>query len=589
MEFLPTGNEYVALPMVRADNGAIESINFLHMGFRGLVEVGGSPLLMPFLQIDGQTVPLEAMAWERMGGWIPSFRCQAGGLEVTGTYLTPVGQRGFVTRIAVRGGARPVAVNWGWQGHWTSTQHTINESKPMDGTQHHYYSNWNQGPALDFRSTVTVFSLTPAAEGADYAPPGDPHRFGVWKERELGPGEEAELTVFWGVGLEEVGAVTAGREMQRMGYERLLNETLAWLAERVRSTGDEALDRVLNLNLLFNQFYATGRTLDTEELVCVTSRSPRYYVSAAYWDRDALYWSFPALLVSDPAHAREVLDYVFGRQARNAGIHSRYIDGVVLEPGFELDELVAPILALNAYVESTGDRSVLEEPAVRAGCRRILTTLAGKKHPTVDLYETFLLPTDDLPQYPYCTYDNVLVWKALRVAARLGLGPATLEEQAERVRQAVWAHCVKEGRFAWEVDLQGAYRYYDEPPGSLQMIPAHGFCQWDDPVYQATLAYVRSPQYRHAFAGCAFEELGCTHAEHPWVLSAANSLFMPFRREQARDLIVRAPMDGGIACESIDEHTGECRTGAAFATCAGYLAHAIWSAYGAKPEVNRHG
>lgn len=589
MEFLPTGNEYVALPLVRAESGGIESINFLHMGFRGLVEVGGSPLLMPFLVINGQAVSLGELAWERLGGWIPSFRCQAGGVEVTGTYLTPVGQRGFVTRMTVRAGAERAAVTWGWKGEWASTQHTINESKPMEGRRYHYDSIWNQGPALDFRSTVTVFSLTPTAEGAAYASTGDPERFGVWKERELAPGAEADLTVFWGLGLEEVGAATAGREMQRMGYVRLIDETLAWLAARVRCTGDEALDRVLNLNLLFNQFYATGRTLDTEELVCVTSRSPRYYVSAAYWDRDALYWSFPALLISDPAHAREVLDYVFGRQARNVGIHSRYIDGVVLEPGFELDELVAPILALEAYVKATGDREVLEEQAVRAGCRRILAILESKKHPTVHLYETFLLPTDDLPEYPYCTYDNVLVWKALRAASHLGLGPAALLEQSERVREAIWAACVQEGRFAWEVDLKGAYRFYDEPPGSLQMLPAHGFCRWDDPVYQATLAFVRSPQYQHAFAGCAFEELGCTHAEHPWVLSAANSLFMPFRREEARNLIVRAPMDGGIACESIDEHTGECRTGAAFATCAGYLAYAIWSAYGPEAEVTRRG
>ena len=34
-------------------------------------------------------------------------------------------------------------------------------------------------------------------------------------------------------------------------------------------------------------------------------------------------------------------------------------------------------------------------------------------------------------------------------------------------------------------------------------------------------------------------------------------------------------MDNGIACESVDPVTGECRTGAAFATCAGFLCHGM--------------
>lgn len=625
MRFLPTGNEFISLPTVQAWDAGIESFNFLHMGFHGLIEMGGDPageavtpgggqpLLRPFISLAGEETPLPDLVWERLGGWIPAFRGQAGDLEVSGVYLAPVDQRGFVTRLTVRSTAHPaavahstavapggpssLAVTLGFAGRWGYTRHTINESKPLEGSRHHYHSNWSQGPVLDFRSTVSLFALAPLAEQGGFAAAGDPDRFGVSREVRLAPGEEAELTVFWGVGQEEVGAVTAAREMQRTGYPLLLAQTLDWLAERQRTTGDVALDRVLNLNLLFNRLYATGRCLDTEELVCVTSRSPRYYVSAAYWDRDALYWSFPGLLVCDPDYAREVLvSYVFGRQARNAGIHSRYIDGTVLEPGFELDELVAPVLAVEEYVARTGDRSVLAEPAVRAGCRRILKALETKRHPDIELYETFLLPTDDVPVYPYCTYDNVLVWKALRAAARLGLGGAGAasataaaaptaadgdpEAKAERLRQAIWAHCVKEGRFAWEVDLRGNYRFYDEPPGSLQLMPVYGFCDWDDPVYRTTVGHVRSAAYHHSFAGCAFDELGCSHAEHPWVLSAANSLLLPFQREHARDLIIRAPMDDGIACESIDENTGACRTGAAFATCAGRLAASIWAAYG---------
>lgn len=127
-----------------------------------------------------------------------------------------------------------------------------------------------------------------------------------------------------GPGLEEVSAVTSARELQRRGWDWELRRSLAWLAQRSLDLGDEALTRLYNTNLFFCIFFSTGRTLDTEELVLVTSRSPRYYVSAAYWDRDSLLWSFPAVLDADAALAREMLGYVFGRQRRNIGVHSRF-------------------------------------------------------------------------------------------------------------------------------------------------------------------------------------------------------------------------------------------------------------------------
>ena len=36
-----------------------------------------------------------------------------------------------------------------------------------------------------------------------------------------------------------------------------------------------------------------------------------------------------------------------------------------------------------------------------------------KRHPEIELYETLLQPTDDEIVYPYLTYDNALVWRAL--------------------------------------------------------------------------------------------------------------------------------------------------------------------------------
>jgi len=37
-------------------------------------------------------------------------------------------------------------------------------------------------------------------------------------------------------------------------------------------------------------------------------------------------------------------------------------------------------------------------------------------------------------------------------------------------------------------------------------------------------------------------------------------------------------MDNGVACESVNEESGACETGEAFATCAGFLAYSLWTA-----------
>ena len=299
-----------------------------------------------------------------------------------------------------------------------------------------------------------------------------------------------------------------------------------------------------------------------------------------YWDRDTLLWAFPAILDADPALARQILDYVFTRQRRNLGIHSRYIDGTVLEPGFELDELLAPILALASYLDQTGDADIKEDPAVRKGLALILARLHEMRHPNIPLYETFLQPTDDEIVYPYLTYNNVLVWYALHALARLF--PASyghLAAHAEAVKAAIYRHCVvqdAEGQkvFAWSVDLAGRHNLYDEPPGSLQLLPYYGFCSQSDPIWRNTAALIRSPAYSYSFANSPVAEIGCAHAPYPWILSLCNSL-LSGHAAQAFQELSWIEMDNGIACESVDPVTGCCTTGAAFATCAGFLCHSM--------------
>lgn len=583
--YLPTGSEQVSLPRVNEINAGVEDLTFLHMASRGLIDLRGGqlePLMRPFVAQQGVEAELGGFEWSRLGYWYPRFAARAGALGLEGVILTPVGERGFGYRLwLTNNGAEMVETAFGLRGQTGSAWHCVNVDKPIEGALNCYVSGWSDLPVFEQMCGVPLFALAPICEGecrAEFELAGEGWLWRLERTVRLAPGESAEFTAWWGLGLEEVSAVTSARELQRRGWDWELRRSLAWLAQRSLDLGDEALTRLYNTNLFFCIFFSTGRTLDTEELVLVTSRSPRYYVSAAYWDRDSLLWSFPAVLDADAALAREMLGYVFGRQRRNIGVHSRFIDGTVLEPGFELDELMAPVLALERYVDATGDRSVLADPDVLRGIDGILKKLDAERAEGCELYETFLQPTDDERIYPYITYDNVLVWRALRALGRLFERPE-LTERAERVRRAIYDNCIFDGAFAWSVDLAGGHDVYDEPPGSLLLLPYYGFCAWDDPVYLKTAEMIRSPDYAYSFAGCEIAEIGCPHAPHPWLLSIGNSLLCG-RSSEALEHLRRTRLDNGIACESVDEHTGECTTGEAFATCAGFICHALRRAIG---------
>ena len=588
--YLPTGNEQISLPTVNEETAGLEAVSFLHMGLKGLVEQRGSadsPLMEPFFSVDGAATLLTAPEWKRLAFWVPQFTAEAGVLAVNGTILAPVGERGFLYRLEVTNRDSSChEVSFGLKGTWSSAWHCVNEDKEIDGVKRCYRSLWNDSLIFDLRCGVPLFSFAPMMDApctSTFEETGDAIRYRLAHGVTLSPHQSAAVTFYWGFGFEEVAAATSAKEMLRQGFDYELAVTEAWLRDRIWWCEDEQLRNLYNTNLFFCLFYSTGITLDTEELVLVTSRSPRYYVSAAYWDRDSMLWSFPAVLEVDRPLARRMLEYVFGRQRRNIGVHSRYIDGTVLEPGFELDELMAPLLALERYVEATGDADFLEETNVRVGVDDILRKLLRRRHPSFALYETFLQPTDDERVHPYLTYDNVLVWKGLNAMSRLcPTRYGALATTAEEIRDAIWKHCVKHGSqgdfFAWSVDLKGEYDVYDEPPGSLLLLAHLGFCAPDDPVYLNTVAMIRSPDYKYSFHGCEIADIGCPHAPHPWMLSVANSL-LSGEVEHSLEILKKVTMDNGIVCESVDEHTGVCTTGEAFATCAGFVCHALRTAW----------
>ena len=581
-----TGNEYVSLPTIRERDGAVEGISCLYMGVRGMIEMlGNAGFVRPFLQCDGKA-EAGTLSWQREHFWIPTFSSRNAGISFRCTYLAPIGERGFCLSLEAENETSSAhVIRIGVDGSWDRTRHTVNESIPLTAGKTVKPSGWNHMFVFQQVPGTPLIAFAPITgddqpysridQGAAWEQDG--FQYSIHKTASLQPGEAMSLDLFFGIGYEEVAAAAGAKEMLRQGFEALRKRTVSWLSAREKHAEDSKIETLLNTNLFFAFFYASGRTVDTEELCMMTSRSPRYYVSAAYWDRDSLLWAFPSIVEADPVYAKELLLSVFHRQSRNFGIHSRYIDGTVLEPGFELDELCAPVIALARYIEKTQDAAILHVAEIHGALESILQKLNARKHPAIDLYSTFLQPTDDMHNYPYLTYDNVLVWKSLHALSRW-LNRPELAAQAEKVRKALREQCVfqHEGKaiFAWSVDLDGHWDIYDEPPGSLQLLPFYGFCGIDDPVWQATVSLIRDERYPLSFAGHPIAEIGCKHAPHPWILSICNSLLTGYASEALQHLRA-AGMDHGIACESVHEDTGECTTGAAFATCAGFLAYAL--------------
>lgn len=586
--YIPTGNEMISLPKINEATAEIEDFTYLSMQHKGLIEVRGSdsmPLIQPFVRVNGQEFPLTGLKWTREHYWIPSLAAKAGNNAFVMTILAPVGERGFAMKLSFTA-AENADVSWGLKGCWESSWHCINEDKKLEGITHCYESGWNSSVIFDFRCGAPMFAFAPMCDKetkADYVVENNTVTYALSRTDSIVKGETCEMVFYWGLGYEEVAAATSAKEMLRRGWDWEYRRTAAWLEKRTTRMATPKLTEIYNINLFFCIFYSTGVTLDTEELVCATSRGTRYYVSAAYWDRDVLLWAFPAILDADQELAEQILHYIFGRQRKNLGIHSRYIDGTVLEPGFELDELMSPILALENYVDWTGDTKILEDSNVQKGITQILKTLDSMKHPETMLYETFLQPTDDEIVHPYLTYNNVLVWRGLHGLAKLYPGKyRALSRQAEEVKAAIYKHCVfhdGQGKpyFGWSVDLKGQHNVYDEPPGSLQLLPYYGFCDANDEIWRNTVFMIRSPDYAYSFADSPIAEIGCAHAPYPWILSLCNSLLCGHADHAFRELEI-LEMDNGIACESVDPGTGICTTGAAFATCAGFLCHSMKTA-----------
>jgi uncharacterized protein len=598
-DVIPTGNEWIALPTIRAADGALMNFNVLSMRDRGLLQVSGkegSAVVEPYFVVGGKRLAIKNPSWRLIEYWIPRADIAVDGLSATVTYCAPPGFRAaFVSLTLTNNGKNAVPVALGLHASWGALQRVTYTPVVLKGERSVGPAAWEKSAEVfSFVTHDTQFAWSIDAPDSDMrvvAPPvSAAPEVDAQRIASLAPGATLEAHFVIGAGLEEYSASQSAsaltETMDRIGVEALLRQGAEWCKRRTRTTGQEQLDLIMNRNLLFTAMYAWGRTLDTEELVGITSRSPRYYVSAAYWDRDAMLWSFPGLLDVDPELAGEALNYALTRQLRNAGVHSRFIDGVVLEDGFELDEAVAPIIALENYVRMGGHDEFLSEH--RAALQKLKAELDRHFDAAIGLYSTLQDAQDQYRKQAFSTYDNVLVWKALLDFAELSarLNDVTAAEDAKRsaeaLRKEILERCVSSAApgasgaiFVSATDAKDAM-FADVPPGSLMKLPALEFISEDDPLFQRTYDWLHSKSYAYSYSDESFGLPGSYRLPFTTSWSVADHLKLKLGRAQALKILLSSSWDGGVISEGVNPATAIMDyDGRAFATAAGYVGHAI--------------
>lgn len=598
-DVLPTGNQWISLPDIRASDGALGTFNFLSMRHRGLLQVSGdngSSVLQPYFTVAGKPLAFQNPSWELIQYWIPTAHLTIDGLDATLTWCAPPESRAAFLRMTLTNRrTAPADVTLGVRAAFGSIDRVTYVPVALRGERTIAPASWVE-PAETFSyiTNDTDFSWTllhPGSKGAINAPPTTPTpSVDAGQSKTLAPGESVEANFVLSGGIEEFSAAHNARalreQIERSGAQAIIDQTAASLEPRLRTTGKPDLYLLMNRNFLFTEFYAWGRTIDTEQLVGITSRSPRYYVSAAYWDRDAMLWSVPALLDSDPALARDALEYALTIQLRNTGTHSRFIDGIVLEDGFQLDEAAAPVVALADYIKQTNDNAFLT--AHQSALTRLRDGLLARFDSATGLYSSLQDSQDEFQKLPFITYDNALVWRALTDLTDLykrlndSTDAAEMTKRASSLHEAILARCISASApgangpiFASATDGKN-YVFTDIPPGSLFKLPLLGFIPESDPTFTRTSEWLKSKNYQYSYGDQPYGLPGSYRVPFTTAWSIADELRLKSGHDKALKILLTSNWDGGIITEGVDPATARMdQAGRAFATAAGYMAHAI--------------
>ena len=570
-----TGNHWLALPCIHPADGAIYAVGVLHRGARAAVEFAGSagfvdgdgpPLLKPLIEIDGVVQDLSAgtMAWERAAAWLPTFTCTLGDVVVRGTVFAPYGRDAdvagavYVFAAENRGGAaHRVAVRM--EGMLGYRQIRVRTGRPAeDGSR--VSSSAGGLVLLEGSAQPGLAALALGTDGdADVIVRGT--SFSVSRVTDVAAGGSGQVAFYLAAGPERDGAEATAAVLQRRGWRALLAGTRDALQQLEQSTGIEAIDRLINRNLLFTYFYGVGRALDDAHYYLVRTRVPWHGAGVTVRDWDALMWTLPAVQLADTALARELLLRMCELHAYAPGRGVHYFDGTLFEPGFALEGVAAYPIAVDRYIRDTGDDAIVDEPAIGDALYLASDDLKDRRDSRVPLYSTDVTPAGDVSVHPFTLHGNAAVAQALEILRR------TLDEQSARevedpaaVRAAIKRHFAPDrdpkGKLAASIDLAGHRSEDDVASASALWIAMYEALDRQDSLYRRTVKAIP--------------------AEASSLVRQIARLLGP-DGEQVLEWLRRAPLHGGLAAEVVDE-SGLAVANGGDAALSGLLAATAWHA-----------
>jgi len=550
-------------------------VGMLHRGARAAVEFAGGadfmhgtgePLLAPVVEVDGVELELSGgtMAWERVAQWLPTFTCTLGDVVVRGTVFAPYGRdadvAGAVYALAVENrGDRAHQVTLRVRGTLGHRQLRVRTSRAADDSSHVSLAA-DDVILLEGSAQPGLVALALCADGEATATV-EGTRFSLARSMEVAAGGQAQGAFYLGAGPERDGAVATTNVLRRRGWRALLAGTRDALQQLEQSTGSEAVDRLINRNLVFAYFYAVGRALDDAHYYVVRTRAPWHSAGVTVRDWEALMWVLPAVQLADPGLAREVLLRMCELHAYAPGHGVHYLDGTMFEPGFALEGVAAYPIAVDRYLRDTGDDAIVEEPAIGDALYASSDDLRERRDQRVPLYSTDVLPDGGPAAQPFTLHANAVVAHALDVLRR------TLDEQSARevedpaaVRAAIRRHFAPErdarGTLAAATDLAGHSSADDEPSASALWLPMYEAVGRDDSLYRRTVKAIPPT-----------DELLVRRIAR--LLGPGGDAVLQWVR--------RAPLDAGLAAELVDD-AGAAVANGGDASLSGLLAATAWYA-----------
>lgn len=572
-----TGNHWLSVPCIHPADGAIYALGMLHRASRSAIEFAGSrdfvsgrgaPLAYPTLRVGSELIAFRetTMAWERALGWLPTFTCTVGDVIVRATIFAPFGRdsdtAGVVYAFAVEfRGSSQATVTLSLSGTLGHRQLRVRSARAFP--DEHVIEQRSDGIVILGGSALPgLAALAIASDGEAHVTVsgGASPSYSVERQLEVPANGRVEVAFYIAAGPEGDGAHATVHVMRRRGWRDLLAATRDALRGLEQSTGHEALDRLLNHNLLLAYFYSVGRALDDAHYYVVRTRVPWHSKGLTVREWEALAWTLPAVQLADHALARELLLRLCELHGYSPGMGVRYLDGTLFEPGFNLEGAAAYAVATDRYIRDTGDDHVIDDAVLADTLYVVSEDIAARRHAQWPLYSTDVTPSGAPAALPYTLHANAVVSQAFEILRRtLDEETARDVQEPEAVRAALRRHFVRDGSsskgvFAAATDLAGAYADGDDPSASALWLPLYDVVTRDDSLYRRTAKAI---------------------GDEPQDLTQQIARLLGPNGTAVLEWFRRAPLDHGRAAAVVDA-SGQALGDGGDAALGGLLASTLW-------------